>query len=181
MMVDKAKKIFMGMEHIGSSLKEGEGTYILPLDADDLVSNKLAAFFKNRNDGYSYLSNFGYIWNEGSKWLRKARDLWRTCGSCTIMYYNKSELPQQSSTRNQTSKNYLFEHSHREIPTIAAKSGKLFTTLPFASTIYVLGTGENHSTNYGIKLSWKRYVEAILNVPRLFTKKKKQEFINRNS
>lgn len=177
MMKDKHEKIFAGMTYIGDSLAVGDSTYVMPLDADDLVSNRIAQFFKGRNDHYCYVSKFGYIWFEGSKWLRKARDMWRTCGSCTIINYNKSELPTSANPCNDG--DYIFANSHREIPVIASKMGKEFRTLPFASTIYVLGTGENHSTNYGIKLSWKRYVEAIINFPRYFSARKKNEFIKK--
>ena len=175
MMLDKGKKIFTGMAYIGSQLADGEGTFVLPLDADDLVSNRLAEFFNNRNEECCYLSKYGYIWNEGSRWLRKAKDLWRTCGSCSIIYYKKSELP--LSVDSESEKEYLFSNSHRQIPTLAAKAGKRISTLPFASTIYVLGTGENHSTTYGVKLSWKRYVEAIINIPCYFSSQKRKEFI----
>lgn len=153
------------------------GGYVLPVDADDLISNKIAAFFESRDDGKCYVSKNGWIWNSPSHYLFKAKDLWRTCGSCTVIYYKKEELPDTDfEHKNISTKEYIFQKSHRFVPDFAKKCGKIFGIMPFSSTVYVLGTGENHSILSGHAMSWKRTVEGLLRIPRLLSKKKIQEF-----
>lgn len=174
MMYDKGYKMYTLMQNVRFEINGNRGGYILPIDADDLVSNKVAAFFEGRDDGMCYTSKYGYIWNKPSLFVTKAKDLWRTCGSCTIVYYKKDELPDIDMEKN--TKKYIFQNSHRFLIKYAKSIGKKFEMIPFPTTIYVLGTGENHSTLIGIGISWKRVVEGILRIPRYISNSMKKEF-----
>lgn len=176
MMRDKGIKMHMLMQTVRQWLGEKQGAYILPVDADDLVSNRLAAFFAGRNDGLSYTSRFGWIWQSQSSIITKAKDLWRTCGSCTVIYYLREELPDTDFLCRDESKEYIFQRSHRFLPAYARSIGKEFGVLPFPSTVYVLGTGENHSILSGHAMSWKRKIEGLLRIPRNIGGGKFKEF-----
>lgn len=152
------------------------GGYVLPVYADDLVNNQLAAFFSGRDDGKCYTSAKGYIWHCGSRFVTLAKDLWRTCGSCIVVYYKPYELPPTDFELEDAPIIYIFQISHRDLPRYARRVGKTFGTIPFPTTVYVLGTGENHSALTGVGMSWKRTVEGLIRIPRLITKKKKKEF-----
>lgn len=136
----------------------------------------MAAFFSGKEDGLCYTSAYGYIWHEGSPWLTKAKDLWRTCGSCTIIYYRPDELPAEDFEHRNPSQHYIFQQSHRQLPLYARAQGKQFATLPFPSTVYVLGTGENHSRLTGVGISWKRTVEGWLRLPKKIDERLRNEF-----
>lgn len=178
MMKDKSEKIYRGMQVIRCLIEQNKerGGYVFPVDADDLVSNKIAAFFEGLHDKHCYLSKFGYIWYEGTSFLRVAKHLYRTCGSCCIIYYETEELPPNKVSGQEVSFSYLFRNSHRLLPSIAMERGKVFHVLPFPSTIYVLGTGENHSIFYGRPISWKRWLEGLFRIPRFITSNKIKEF-----
>lgn len=177
MMFDKGYKMYTLMQTVRNEMINCPmhgGGYILPVDADDLISNRIASFFEGRNDGKCYTSKYGWIWNKPSKFLMKAKDLWRTCGSCTVIYYKKDELPDVDFYEN-TNK-YIFQNSHRFLIRYAKSVGKQFGIIPFPTTVYVLGTGENHSSLIGRGVSWKRVVEGLLRIPRYMGKSTQEEF-----
>ena len=174
MMYDKGYKMYELMRAVRNDINNSNGCYVLPVDADDLVSNKVASFFQGRDDGMCYTSKFGYIWKHSSSFVTKAKDLWRTCGSCTVVYYKKDELPKVDYAEN-TNK-YIFQNSHRFLIKYAKSIGKQFGIIPFPTTIYVLGTGENHSSLVGIGISWKRAIEGFLRIPRYISNSMKKEF-----
>lgn len=177
MMFDKGYKLYTGMKRVGEELRNvNGGGYVLPLDADDLVSCNLVAFFENRDDKLCYKSQYGWIWQQGSRWVMKAKDLYRTCGSCTILYYEPDELPSVPFEEKDNKHPFLFQCSHRFLPANAIKHGKQFAYVPFSTTVYVLGTGENHSLLKGIGISWKRQLEGFLRLPRYIGKEMKKEF-----
>ena len=177
MMLDKGYKMHRLMQRGRELLNTTNGGgYFLPVDADDLVSNRLAAFFAHRDDQRCYTSRFGYIWQSGSRYLTKAKDLWRTCGSCTVIYYTPDELPATDFEHKDPARKFIFQVSHRDLPAYARSLGKTFATIPFPSTVYVLGTGENHSLLIGRGMSWKRTVEGLLRVPRLINEEKRKEY-----
>lgn len=177
MMFDKGYKMHTLMQAVQKELTIlNRGGYVLPVDADDLVSNKLAAFFKGRNDGKCYTSANGYIWHSGSRFVTVAKDLWRTCGSCTVVYYKPDELPDKKYEERDETKKYIFQNSHRFLPSYARSIGKSFGTIPFPTTVYVLGTGENHSVLSGVGMSWKRTVEGLIRIPRFVSKKLRQNY-----
>ena len=149
---------------------------MMPIDSDDLVSNRFAEFFKNKDDGKCYMSKFGYIWRQGSAYLTKHKDLSRTCGSCAVTYYNADELPSTDYEHRDEKRKYIFQTSHRDLPRYAKSLGKFYGVIPFPTTVYVLGTGDNHSILRGTNLSWKRKLEGIIKVPRPISEGMRNEF-----
>ena len=145
----------------------------MPVDADDLISNRLAEFFAGRNDGLCYKSRYGYIYHRGSSFVTKHRDLYRTCGSCSVLYLKDNEFPIKPFEEKEEA---FFLCAHRVLPQKAIASGKRFGTIPFPSTIYILGTGENHSIISGSGIDWKRRVEGLFMFPRYLTKEIRSEF-----
>lgn len=150
----------------------------MPVDADDLVSNKLAEFFVGKNDGKCYTSKFGFIWNSRSAFLTKTQAMYDTCGSCSIVYCTPNDLPENDFEHMDKTKKFIFQNKHREVPDYAEKVGKERGIVPFPTTVYVMNTGENHSlfVKKGRRFSVKRSLEGLLRVPQPITKKLRNEF-----
>ena len=175
MMFDNTKKRYIAKQQTVRqlSIKCNGGGYVMPVDADDLISNRLAEFFAGRNDGLCYKSRYGYIYHRGSSFVTKHRDLYRTCGSCSVLYLKDNEFPTKPFEEKEEA---FFLCAHRMLPQKAIANGKKFGTIPFPSTVYVLGTGENHSIISGNGINWKRRVEGLFMLPRYLNQRIRKEF-----
>jgi hypothetical protein len=164
MMKDKGNKVYICMHAIYNSLyiKKNVGTHVMIVDDDDLVSCHIAEFVNQAKDDRCYQSDYGYIYHKNERYIKKAMALYRTCGSCSIIYYRIDELPPVPFEERKKEKKYLFEESHRVLPVFCKKEGKRFGKTPFPTTVYLLGTGENHSIMCGVGLGWKRRLEQKL-------------------
>ena len=131
-------------------LSEG-GVYVFPVDADDLVSCRLAQYCAEHPDANGFKSPTGYKWIKGSRRMEITPYFG---GSMNIMKMQKedlpAELPDQSLCFDQETARMLTARYPIRFYDIEAegkfeKMGRPFEKLPFRSTIYVLGTGENIS------------------------------------
>src|SRR5262245_15854353 len=77
MMVDKNRK----RELIAYRVRQYGGGYLMYLDADDLVSSRLAQFVAEDRSNYGYVINKGYELDEHSNSLRWAPSFDLLCGS----------------------------------------------------------------------------------------------------
>lgn len=158
MLLDKGYKISM----MGRRIREHGGGYVMILDADDLVSNRVAAFVNSQPECSGYVSRFGYIYYEGSRYMKMIRNPYRICGSCTIVHYREDELPDrlpESLLDRSHIDRWLIRTSHRILPEKLAKMGRPLQNLPFPSTVYLRNTGDNHSLLIGGDLNRKRRME----------------------
>jgi hypothetical protein len=124
---DKAKKLRIGADYS----KRFNPSYLMVVDADDLVSNKIAAFIRNKSEQNGYFLNAGYVHESGSKLLYYLRkDFGLYCGTSIIIKPNLFEL--------------LFEqgiYEHNGSPLLS--HGVALENLPFCGGIYSRGNGEN--------------------------------------
>jgi len=90
-MMDKGKKIFYGCK----IAKENGCDYIMAVDSDDLVSNKLALFVEqNANSGTAgWRINRGYIYEEGSFFVIKSNNIFGINGSTHIIKSDIISIP----------------------------------------------------------------------------------------
>ena len=135
---------------IEDDLINEDSIYFMPLDADDLVNNKIVKYcdeFPNEN---GFISKYGYVYNEGSHYIKKYKDLFKFCGSCNIINIQKNDLPRRVPPFDEFTyepNKYIYHVNHGLIPDYYKNEGKEFSIIPFPTTIYMLGTGENFS-NY---------------------------------
>lgn len=128
------------------------GVFVFPVDADDLVNNKIAKHVKNYPEANGFKSPKSYIHKSGNKYLDITP--WFG-GTMNIMKLHKDEL-----TKELPDVSLCFDYEtacelHKcpvrwtdfEVEQLFADMGRPFTRLPFRSTIYVLGTGENLSNS----------------------------------
>ncbi len=161
MRCDKGYKCHM----LAQRIREMGGGYTMMVDSDDLISNKVAEYMKENPGKPGFLSKYGYLYKEGSSYMKKCYRLDRTCGSCLIVNYSMDDLPEhlpESVLDTDDNQRWLFRKSHRKLPGLLASIGRDLEFLPFISTIYVQKTGDNLSTMEGNDISWKRKLELCI-------------------
>ena len=161
MMQDKGYKLTM----LALKVRELGGGYTMVVDADDLVSNRIAEYCNAHPNETGFLSEYGYIWTEGDDWCKRMIYPHKTCGSCAIINYSVDDLPDtlpESPDDDEQKNHYLIRFQHYTIPNELKKRGRKLKELPFISTLYVRGTGENHSLMTATDLRFKRRVELSL-------------------
>lgn len=129
---DKARKILAGLEYI----KKYDQDYVMVTDADDCISNKIAAYVDNYKsaDILGWYFKKGYIYREGDKFISLNKENFNTlCGSCIIVKPN------------------LINHIFKQKPhllyvhqTIKLTDDKVLSPFPIPGSVYSMGNGENH-------------------------------------
>lgn len=162
-MDDKGRKV----NAIAFKHRENGGGYLMLVDADDLVSNRIAELCENE-DTNGYCSKTGYLYFEGSHYLRIVRKPWRICGSCTIVNWRVEDLPPRPvdtiEELDEFRKQYIVNASHNVIPSMMASRGRMLSTCPFTINVYSCGNGENNSimsANSKIKAAAKNLLRIM--------------------
>lgn len=161
MLLDKGWKISM----IAKCIREAGGGYTMLVDSDDLVSNRIAEYVNSHSRCNGYLSNYGYVYNEGADYMKRVGNLHKLCGSCSIVYYETDDLPDkmpESFFDDSPVDNWTIRKPHYMIPDYLQEHGRGLSTIPFPTTVYVRNTGDNHSMLGGCDFSWKRKVYFLL-------------------
>jgi len=176
-MLDKYyKKRFM-MERV----RAYGGGYVMFMDADDLISNRITEYINKDDNRQGYYINKGYEYNLDTSTLKIAPKFHKLCGSSYIIYYRKDELPHKAEFLGYSFKNddrekkYLFDYSHNIWNSLACKQSKYLKPIPFKGAIYVINTGDNHSQLTG-NVSNKRKIFRKLTLGRNVNQKIGQEF-----
>ena len=173
-MKDKGYKVHL----IGKIIHDYGGGYTMIVDADDLISNRICEFVhKNYGKTDGWYVKTGYMYYHDSKKLSIAPKF--PSGSNFICFYNQSDLPstlENAYIESQQSSHYIITKSHNiEIKLKASENvGKKIRPLPFKGAIYILGTGDNHSTLNGRRSKLRSIIDFFLRVP--ISSKIKNEF-----
>jgi hypothetical protein len=85
---DKGSKLWQGVRE---AFKRGS-KWVMFLDADDLVSNRLPGLCDLENHDAICFEN-GFSWETGSRWLQRVPNFHRVCGSSWIMRLEPSFFP----------------------------------------------------------------------------------------
>lgn len=158
MMLDKGHKVHT----IGMKIREYGGGFTMMVDADDLQSNRIAAYVNTHEEANGFLSHNGYYWHVGTDYLKKGHKF--PNGSSTIVKYSVEDLPSQyygTMVPSQNTNPHILRKRHGDIPRICAEMGRPLEPLPFIASIYVRETGDNHSL-MNKEESRYRVIEQIL-------------------
>ncbi|MEO2075931.1 MAG: glycosyltransferase family A protein [Bacillus sp. (in: firmicutes)] len=142
MMIDKGYKV----HEIGMRIRELGGGFTMMVDADDLISNRIAEYVNNHHDKNGFLSHNGYYYHIGNSYIKKGHKF--PNGSSTIVKYLIDDLPNkhyEELVPSQNSNPHILRKRHGDIPLICKQLGKPLEALPFIASIYVRETGDNHS------------------------------------
>lgn len=130
MLLDKGWKVSM----IAKCIREAGGGYTMLVDSDDLVSNRIAEYVNSHPHCNGYLSKYGYVYNEGLGYMKKVKNLYRLCGSCSIVYYSADDLPDkmpESFFDDSLVDQWVIRKPHCEIPDYLKKTDGNFARSPF--------------------------------------------------
>ena len=163
--LDKGYKLSM----IGKRVREYGGGYTMIVDADDLISNRIAAYVKQHPGENGFGAEYGYVYNVGDSYVKRMYALDRVCGSCTIIRYDPQELPAAlpDGPRDESSvESMIIRRPHSTLQRYMASIGRPVRRIPFPTTVYIRNTGDNHSMLNGGDLGWKRKIELMLRRPK---------------
>lgn len=156
---DKFWKLTMIAVRIREILEElpnpEKGIYVMPVDADDLLNCQIAEWCVKHPDENGFVSCEGYVWQKGDNFFRRYPKMHTYCGSCNIIKMYREDLPKESpvseklchdkETAGRLNARYPIRFDHNIVVEFYEKQGKPFSLMPFCSTVYVLGTGDNIS------------------------------------
>ena len=129
------------------------GTFVFPVDADDFVNCHIAEYVQKHPEANGFKSKTGYRWSKGKQYMEITPYFG---GTMNIMKMYPDDLPDElpdsrlSFTKDmsmQLTKRYPIRWYDIEVEKKYADLGRPLSRLPFRSTIYVLGTGVNISSN----------------------------------
>lgn len=131
------------------------GVFVMPIDADDLFNKHICEHVNNHVESNGFVSDYGYVYHKGKKYLEKTLNMHTICGSCNIIKMYLDDLPDNmpdstlcfdQKTAAFLNEKYPIRWNHNEVLEKYKNLGKEFDTLPFPSTIYCLNNGENISS-----------------------------------
>jgi len=175
-MNDKGYKVHV----IGKIIRDYGGGFTMIVDADDLISNKIVEFvYKNiKLNNFGWYVSVGYCFYLDKIRLNIAPKF--PSGSNTIINYTRELLPSnmENAWKSSVPENeFIIIKGHsRKVKIEACKNiGRPLQALPFKGAIYVLGTGDNHSTLSGYRSSLREFLDNTITRRRI-TDKIKEEF-----
>ena len=174
-MADKGYKVHL----IGKRIRDYGGGFTMIVDADDLISNRLVQFVEEHPENrFGWYINKGYILYTDKMRLNFAPKF--PSGSNTIINYTAQQLPpnlvnawKSSEPENQ----YIIIKGHSTKTKIRAcnEIGRPLQPIPFRAAVYVLGTGENHSTLNNDRSAVRNLMDFTF-TRRMLTKGIREEF-----
>jgi len=142
-MWDKHRKKRMVMAHLHAI----GGGWVMPLDSDDLVSNRLVADIRRRRPRFGAIIDQGWELDCATRRLRAAPRFNRVCGSSGVFRFGPSELPASADAGSEALSDRFSNHTKwREV---AAELGRPLDTLDFRAAVYTVNNRENHSVQAG--------------------------------
>ncbi|MFD2917901.1 hypothetical protein [Psychroserpens luteus] len=126
---DKGKKIKLATDYA----KKLGASYIMVVDSDDCISNKICEFVnKNRDDSKSgWYVKKGYLYPEGKKYAYlNLKNFQTICGTCAIIKPEHIDL--------MYGENFWFHHDRTKFSNIAS-----LEPLPFPAALYSMLNGSN--------------------------------------
>ncbi|AJE46415.1 glycosyltransferase family A protein [Celeribacter indicus] len=136
-----------------------EFTYVMHLDADDLLHPDLFGFVAGDNNGRGYLVEQGYMVDASSgriaplgRAIGGALDFWEHCGSCAFFAvdWGRQRLPVFYMR--------LIGKGHKSYAERCARLGYPLAPVPFPAMLYVVNHGDNMQIRKGNDKS--RYLDA---------------------
>ncbi|WP_428663331.1 glycosyltransferase family A protein [Reyranella sp.] len=139
------------------AVRERGGGYVMMLDADDLVSNRLVDYVLKDGDPNGYIAETGYAYDWKANLIAPIPGVWGkgfdgVCGSCSVINFTLNDLPPLRG--GDEAADYLAKHlkEHSGWKHVMREFGRPLKPLPFPAAIYVL----NHDNNLHFSIAQHR-------------------------
>jgi hypothetical protein len=131
------------------------GGYFMPLDADDLVSQRLVQYVRSNPPQFGYIMNKGYELDSQTGRVKYAPRFSKFCGSCAIFRFSAEDLPSSEAD----GKEYVADKfgDHIKWKEVGEKLKRPLSDLPIRGAMYVTNNGENYSVLSG-NVGWRRTI-----------------------
>jgi hypothetical protein len=113
------------------------GGYVVRVDADDLISNRLTRHIMSDDNRVGYVFKRGYTYNMVTKEFRLSRSFNKLCGTCGVIFLRPEDLSKGSAPRRIAMAGHSgFEQRCRAI-------GRVLAEAPFPAALYLTSHGES--------------------------------------
>lgn len=146
---DKGTKIGLGL----IAARRFQPDHAMIFDADDFVSNRLAAFAAANPASPGWVIRDGWMYSSARRLVRRQPDFNRTCGTSFVIPYEAYGVPDLPLTASQ--QEIADGYGERLEAILGAHRGavewyrehqqRIVAPLPFRGAVYHVDTGENHS------------------------------------
>ena len=141
--IDKGRRVLSGMLHAG------EMKYVMVVDDDDFVSNRLVAYAIEHADSPGWYIHDGYLWGDGDPAVYRYAGFSKLCGTSHIIDARLYKLPASMESADDTYikkmlGSHVYIHKHLD------DTGTPLKALPFPGAIYRVGYAGAHSKSSGV-------------------------------
>ncbi len=154
------------------------GKYIMFVDGDDYISNRLVNWIKNHDHPSGWFIETGYEYDATSKYLRTTPRFNNICGTSAIL--NISVLigsVETDFTNYERFNKYLFDYGHNEWNSILkTRKERTLGVIPYKAAIYVMNTGVNWTQSSGQYIGQFRRIYRLLHPKIIANQKFRKEF-----
>jgi hypothetical protein len=164
--LDRGCKYLMGLLHVRAWAPD----HVMFFDADDFVSNRLAALSAADPTAPGWYVHDGYVYDTELGRLGTLQGFNRICGTGHIVRHALFDLPEdlpedasQPLILERVDREYLMTilGSHRWIAGHLASRGTPLAPLPFPGAVYHVGHGENHTSRLVSHALWTGGAEGL--------------------
>ncbi|GJD21734.1 hypothetical protein RIVM261_066900 [Rivularia sp. IAM M-261] len=154
-MDDRSNKVVAGL----LAASEFKPSHVMIVDADDCISNQIAAFVNQNPQSNGWFVDKGYEYIDGSKKIYfRRKGFYKMCGTCNIINYKLFTLPKKLKKYYSITEYDAFLTGHSLSKQILAERGTPIQALPFSGTIYIRDrVGESATLQDSLLTRFKRY------------------------
>ena len=129
---DKVRKLIVALRRS----RELGASYVMPIDADDLISSRLVAYALAHPDADGWFVDRGWRYGHGSRWIDVLDRFNLICGSCNILSRRWFAFPDQPE-REREAETELIENGHHQVAQAFLARGVKLKPIPFRAAVYV--------------------------------------------
>lgn len=131
---DRAKRVVAGL----LAVKDLQPSHVMSVDADDCISNQIAAFVNQNQKSNGWFVDSGYEYEEGSNKIAVRKEgFYRICGTCNIVNYHLFNFPEKMLPYDQLTGYDRFLGGHPLAKGDLAERGTPIEPLPFPGVVFV--------------------------------------------
>jgi hypothetical protein len=161
---DKSKKTILGLIYS----QKFSVDYVMIVDADDCVSNRIAAFVNSHTDSDGWVLKKDTFTRRHDLVMRHERFRFnQLCGSCNILKFGLWPLPESNEKFSDELIYFYSGFNHGKIKGLFEDKGQNLGALPFPGVIYIIGNGENIYQNDFSKINGSHQGKLIFHVKQL--------------